>query len=186
MHWPTSAGLPMRKRQKYPRAALRPLDLPTLVLTTGGLGFMRPAPGTWGSIPPAAVAALAIWAGVPAAVSITLMLVWSVLASAGCIRWGRFAETRFGRKDASEVVADETAGVCLPVAAALFAGGGAVFWLLLAAFALFRVFDIAKPFPMRRLEKLPYGWGVLLDDLMAGVYAAAGVIMLAVKFTHSL
>jgi phosphatidylglycerophosphatase A len=107
-----------------------------------------------------------------ALIAVTALL---VAASVACVALGSYAEHRFGRKDAPEVVADETAGVCLPALVAIGSTGagfeqGAA---LALAFILFRVFDIAKPWPVARLESLPSGWGVLLDDLMAGLYAAA-------------
>jgi phosphatidylglycerophosphatase A len=162
------------------RAPLRPLDGPTLCLTTLGLGFMRPAPGSWGSLPPVGLAALAFalgadWMWREAAV-LALMLVSGAL----CVRFGRYAEARFGRKDAAEVVADETAGQCLPLLllplAALAERHGLLPYAAIAgAFLLFRVCDIVKPWPARRLEALPHGWGVLMDDIIAGLYAAAAM-----------
>jgi len=98
-----------------------------------------------------------------------------VLASVACVAWGRYAETRFGRKDAAEVVADETAGVAPAVLVAIAMTGSGTDGRLLAlgaSFVLFRVFDILKVRPARRLEALPAGWGVLVDDLVAGAYAA--------------
>ena len=78
------------------------------------------------------------------------------------------AETRFGRKDPGCVVIDETAGMLVASA-----------WLppsvlhLAIAFALFRAADILKPWPCRRLETLPGGWGIMADDIMAGLWAQA-------------
>lgn len=167
------------------RAPLRPLNFRTLALTAGGLGFLRPAPGTWGSMPPPALTGILLLAGMsPAALNITLGA--ALVVSCGvCVLLGRYAESRFGRKDAAEVVIDETAGQCLPLlalpltafeacsvathgwaSATLHAGG-----LCAVAFVLFRLADIIKPWPARSLERLPHGWGVLMDDLMAGVYA---------------
>ena len=96
-------------------------------------------------------------------------ITWTVLA-ADRRRRERFAPG--GTVDPA--VADETAGVCLPALAAmlLFNPGQDSQLALLAAFILFRLFDIAKPWPMRPLERLPAGWGVLVDDLVAGAYAA--------------
>lgn len=155
------------------RAPIKPLNAPTLALSTLGLGFLRPAPGTWGSMPPPAlVFALVLlggsWNGLNLFV-VGLLL----LSSAACIGFGRYAEKRFGLKDAPEVVADETAGVCLPLLLwpTLPAGVFEAAAFCAGAFVLFRIFDISKPWPVARLEKLPHGWGVLLDDLMAGVYA---------------
>lgn len=155
------------------RAPLKPFDVPTAALSVGGLGFLRPAPGTWGSIPPVAAVALLGTFGASAALLVGVSVAILVLASAACVGWGGYAEQRFGRKDAAEVVADETAGVCLPLIVALFATPGGQTWALAAAFVAFRFFDIAKPWPAKRLERVAGGWGVLLDDLVAGVYAAA-------------
>jgi len=82
-----------------------------------------------------------------------------------------------GKTDPREVVADEFAGQALTFLAIPFLTGGAVsprqIWVITAlGFMLFRLFDITKPWPIRKLEKLPKGWGVLADDLLAGVYAA--------------
>lgn len=167
------------------RAPLRPLDAPTLALSTLGLGFLRPAPGTWGSMPPAGIAWILLLAGAtPVVLTITMSAVL-VLASLVCIAFGAYGEVRFGRKDASEVVADETAGQSLSLmlwpAAFVHScawennGWDAVLRATIAcgsAFLLFRFFDIIKPPPARSLEKLPRGWGVLVDDLVAGLFAA--------------
>jgi phosphatidylglycerophosphatase A len=117
--------------------------------------------------------------------------VWLFLALLGVKTSGQVAE--FARvKDPQYVVIDEVSGVHLtlilslaPLAPmfflrpedaatfALFSGMSILNWkFLLAGFLLFRLFDILKPFPCRRLEKLPGGWGIMADDWMAGVYAA--------------
>lgn len=117
--------------------------------------------------------------------------VWLFLALLGVKTGGQVAEFA-GMKDPQYVVIDEASGVHLvlllslaPVAPmvflrpedaaafAIFSGMSILNWkFLLAAFLLFRFFDIAKPFPCRRLEKLPGGWGIMADDWMAAVYAA--------------
>lgn len=168
------------------RAALQPLNFQTLALTCGGLGFLRPAPGTWGSFPPVALAGILLLAGTPAGPFNVAIAGVLVVACALCVLFGRYAESRFEGKDAAEVVIDETAGQCLPLLALPSAAFGAcsieahgfVHATLYAsgvcagAFVLFRVADIVKPWPARALERLPHGWGVLADDLMAGLYAA--------------
>ncbi len=157
------------------RAPIKPLNAPTLLLTSGGLGFLRPAPGTWGSMPPGAIVGVMALAG--ASQNAMLIVTGAVLALSCviCVAWGRYAEERFGRKDAGEVVIDETAGVAPATLVAVWLAEGLVEQIVAfgGAFVLFRVFDIIKPPPARRLEKLPHGWGVLVDDLAAGVYAAA-------------
>ncbi len=155
------------------RAPLRPLDAGTLALSVAGLGFLRPAPGTWGSLPPAGLASIMVLAGAAPVWMVLALGALFVASCVACVAWGGYAEQRFGRKDAAEVVADETAGAILPMApAVLLAGTIPVMLLQIAwAFVLFRVMDILKPWPARQLERLPRGWGVLIDDLVAGVYA---------------
>ena len=171
----------MGEHKNTARASFRPFDLPTFLLSSGGLGFLRPAPGTWGSLPPVVLALLLVWQQASTQTIVGLMVFLALGASASCVVWGRYAERRFGRKDAAEVVADETAGVCLPALAVLgaFDVTRQSMLALIAAFILFRLFDIAKPWPMRRLEQLPAGWGVLVDDLVAGLYAALIIIATA-------
>jgi phosphatidylglycerophosphatase A len=150
--------------------------------TTFGLGYCRPASGTWGSLPPVAIAfALALagqagtvmWYAFHASVLITFSL--------ACVLAGREAEARFGKKDPGQVVADETAGMALVL---LFVPPGllgqpvhAFVWLA-GAFVLWRLADIVKPWPANALQRLPAGWGILVDDLVAGLYA--GLLMLIV------
>ncbi len=178
-------ALPDAAKNKH-RAPLRPFDVPTASLSVFGLGFLRPAPGTWGSLPTPAIIAVLLLAGAPWwSVTLTTATLF-VLSSAACVAFGRYAETRFGRKDAGEVVCDETAGVSLSLffippslasKCALDANAplDALLWTALltgSAFLLFRISDIIKPQPARMLERLPYGWGVLVDDLVAGAYSA--------------
>jgi len=94
-----------------------------------------------------------------------------------CIKFTPAVIAATGKTDPREVVADEIAGQALTfLAISLLAIGTATprqIWVITAlGFGLFRLFDIVKPWPIRKLEKLPKGWGVLADDLMAGVYAA--------------
>ncbi len=78
------------------------------------------------------------------------------------------AEAAYRRRDPGLIVIDETAGMLLTLAAVPVGLGGAV-----VGFIAFRLFDIVKPFPARRAERLPRGWGVMADDLVAGLYAQA-------------
>ncbi len=164
-------------------------------ITLFGLGHMRPAPGTWGSLPPiiAVVLLLAlgirpeggVWYFAPWAVWHAVLLAMLVAATLACAIQGDRAEARFGRKDPCEAVADETAGQCLPLlvlpAAALNTPLLSAFTLLLT-FVSFRVFDIFKPWPARGLQRVPGGWGIVLDDLVAGLYAAA-VVQVTARLT---
>ncbi len=129
-----------------------------------GAGYFPVAPGTVGSIAAAVVA----WA----LLSVTGWPAWTLagLAVALCpaAAWAsRIAEESCGREDPGFIVVDEVVGQWLSLA--LIDPSNWKHWV--AAVALFRVFDITKPPPLRRLEKLPRGWGVVADDAAAGLYA---------------
>jgi phosphatidylglycerophosphatase A len=136
----------------------------TLIGTWFGAGFL-PAPGTAGSAAAIAVAAaLYYWLGV-------CQLGFGLMA-AGLFLPGVWASTRVARerslKDPQIVVVDEVLGQWVTLAGAVTLNWKS----FLAAFVLFRLFDIWKPYPIRKLEKLPEGWGVVMDDILAGVYGA--------------
>lgn len=153
-----------------------------MLVTTFGLGYLRPASGTWGSLPPVALAAVLWWAGFA-----HTWVWWATLAAVvlifswGCVAFGDWAEAQFGKKDPGQVVADETAGMALTlmfIPAGAMTTPGRVAIALALAFVLFRLADILKPPPIHGLQRYPAGWGILLDDLAAGVLA--GVITLVV------
>lgn len=160
----------------------RPDPLQQMMITTGGLGFMRPASGTWGSLPPVVLGTLIVLAGAGPTtpywwVYSAVMLAFVVAFSAACIVGGDDAEAIWG-KDPSPVVADETAGMALLLLLmppSLF-GAGLFFSLssLAGAFVLFRALDIAKLPPAYGLQRFAAGWGILLDDLVA---ALQGVVL---------
>lgn len=77
------------------------------------------------------------------------------------------AEKFFGRVDPGQVVIDEVVGQMLT----LFLWPDSTWKWLLAGFLIFRICDVAKPFPLRRLERVPSGWGIMLDDVGAGLYS---------------
>ena len=137
------------------------------VATFFGAGFGKPGPGTWGS-----VAAVLLWAGVafglhPSAQSLLLILLAGIVLS---LLLGVPAATivarESGRKDPQIVVVDEVTGQWIALL-----GSHASWQHALLALLLFRAFDITKPFPVRQLERLPEGWGIVFDDVAAGLYA---------------
>ena len=144
-----------------------------------GTGYLPVAPGTWGSVAVAAIWLLASWAtGGDLCIVGGVMIAVLVVSSVACVGLGRFVERAWGKKDPGRCTIDEWAGqalalVVLPIPAD--AGWPFRIGVLAGAFLAFRIFDIVKPPPARQCEKLPYGWGVLVDDLVAGVYAAATV-----------
>ena len=136
-----------------------------LIGTTLGAGFCPVAPGTAG-----AVTGLAVWAvlqaWLPAATltwtMLALCLVFTLLGA-----WSATHLEHYWGQDPSRVVMDETVGVWIPLV--IVAPGQ--WWQALAALLLFRVFDIVKPLGVRRMEDIPGGWGVMADDVLAGVYS---------------
>ena len=138
-----------------------------LVATFFGAGRMRPGPGTWGS-----AAAVVLWAAlayklpVPARtpVAIALAIFVTLIGIPAATKVARASAT----KDPQFVVIDEVAGQLVALVAVPLA------WkTFLAGFILFRAFDIVKPPPVRQLERLPEGTGIVLDDVAAGLYALA-------------
>lgn len=148
-----------------------------------GAGRLRPAPGTWGSLVGVAWTLALLVPGSPMIYGLGALL-GVALAIPAC----GFAEMELGQQDPPSVVLDEV--VAMPLAfgghVALWAWSGAGVpgvstwqaWILhvLAAFGLFRLLDIWKPWPIGLLQRLPGGWGVVLDDVAAGV--GAGLLLL--------
>ena len=129
------------------------------------LGYIPGGPGTAGSLGALAVAwVLHSYAGISAA---WLAFVGALLMAPAIWAAGRIA-TDTGSKDPQIVVIDEVVGQWITLAGAVTLNAKS--WI--AAFALFRLFDIWKPPPVRRLERIPGGAGIVLDDAMAGIYAA--------------
>ncbi|MHC4982362.1 MAG: phosphatidylglycerophosphatase A family protein [Planctomycetota bacterium] len=154
------------------------------ILATGlGTGYLPIAPGSWASAAVAGIfIAVAFATGGNPYWLCAAMAAVLLLASAGCVRLGPFAEKQWAGSDPRRCTLDEWAGQALALVA-LPTGAGPRGWLVAAAagFVAFRIFDIIKPPPARRLEKLPAGWGILADDLVAGVYANAAA-QLAVTY----
>lgn len=130
-----------------------------------GVGFMPFAPGTFGSLAALPFAAAAYSSGIiPSIVSFVLIISLSIWAS------GEAAKI-LKREDPSPVVIDETAGIFVTMFLIPLS------WIsIITGFILFRFFDIIKPFPVGFIDRrVKGGKGIVLDDLMAGVYANAGV-----------
>jgi phosphatidylglycerophosphatase A len=146
------------------------------VATFFGAGLGKPGPGTWGS-----VAATLIWTATALLLhpSPQWLLGFTIAGIAVSIALGVPAATiaarESGCKDPGFVVIDEVAGVWITLLGAVYHPD----WKhILLALLLFRVFDITKPFPVRQLEKLPEGWGIVFDDVAAGLYAWAVLLLL--------
>ena len=139
----------------------------SLIATFFGTGYMKPGPGTWGS-----AATVLLWwlashwirPNIQAVVACAVAVVVVLMGIPAATQVARAS----GRKDPQFVVIDEVAGQLIALIAA------PITWKsLLAGFILFRGFDIVKPPPVRQLERLPEGTGIVIDDVGAGLYALA-------------
>ena len=139
----------------------------TAIATLFGIGRLHPGPGTWGSL-----TTVLLWAALahalrpdlrtPVAIALAVLVTLIGIPAATQVARG------YGKKDPQFVVIDEVAGQIVALIAVPLA------WkTFLAGFILFRVFDIVKPPPVRQLERLPEGAGIVLDDVAAGLYALA-------------
>lgn len=125
--------------------------------TCSYIGYLPIAPGTWGSL----FACILVYFYRP----LTNPFLIALLAAAGI-----FASERERRedRDPGRIVIDELVGMLIAVA-----GHPITLWGLTKGFILFRAFDILKPYPIRKLERLPGGYGIIADDVMAGFFASA-------------
>lgn len=163
-----------------------------LAVTVGGLGFLRPASGSWGSLPPVALVLLIVWSGAPWWVVVATLALVAVFGTVACVRFGAVAEECFGAKDPSSVVADETAGCAVTLLAApwwMISGtdGNALMRTIVVCatgFFFFRLFDVWKPGYVADLQSQPFGWGIVLDDLAAGAWAWPPVILSSACALH--
>ena len=159
-----SAGVPPAVAgASRPRAPL----WATLIATFFAVGRLKPGPGTWASL-----ATVILWALASSRIPVANRAWATIIAAAAVTLVGIPAATRVARssglKDPQFVVIDEVAGQLVALIAVPLA------WkTFLAGLILFRIFDIWKPFPIRRLERLPEGTGIVVDDLGAGLYALA-------------
>jgi phosphatidylglycerophosphatase A len=144
--------------------------LARVLATWFGCGYSPVAPGTVGAAAAVVISWWFLWGVVPnllAGVAAGIVGIWAATLEA----------RNSGRKDPGHIVIDEVAGQWITLA-----GATAISWrALLLGFLLFRLFDIWKPAPVRQLEAIPEGAGIMADDIMAGVYGAV-VLYLAGYF----
>jgi len=177
--------------QKIARVGIRgPLDYLALAIATYGVGFLPLAPGTWGSL--AAVGLYLLLRSLflnlgPLTFSLIQLITIVIVTFTGI--WAASQVERIaGRKDPGKVVVDEVAGQLISVFPIVFLDSSYSWkWMVMVSFILFRVFDIVKPYPARRMERLPGGWGIMCDDLVAGAYGlvlilGAVVVLNAIRF----
>jgi phosphatidylglycerophosphatase A len=145
-----------------------------------GAGYGRPGPGTYGS-----VAAVLLWYAAahgftasPSTLAIATVIAALLITLIG-IRASTIVARESLRKDPGFVVIDEVAGQLF---ALILSPPGWIYAVL--ALILFRLFDIFKPWPIRRLEALPEGTGIMLDDVAAGLAALITALLLRFLYHH--
>ncbi|HEY6292649.1 MAG TPA: phosphatidylglycerophosphatase A [Terriglobia bacterium] len=142
-------------------------SLAVWIATCGGLGYFPIGPGSVGA---ALGAALVVALGrLPVAtIRVSVLVALAAAAIFGAGVWAATgAESYFDRKDPGYVVIDEVVGQMVTLLPFPRPGWKGV----AAAYLLFRALDVVKPFPARRLEHLPGGWGIMLDDVAAGLWS---------------
>jgi phosphatidylglycerophosphatase A len=161
--------------------------------TFGGVGLLRGAPGTYASLISAVIFYL-IWRGAPPLAGVIVLALILLATVAAVLSYPRAAE-QFGAVDPRAYVLDEVIGqwvtflfipsLCLLPGAhdvvqppALAAAS-----YVAVAFFLFRAFDVAKVYPIRAVESLPGYWGVILDDILAGIFAGVALRLLILLTT---
>lgn len=165
---------------KKPRVKFTSKDgfplLPKLLATSFGAGFLPLAPGTWGALVAIALwIPLYIWANPAATVIITVaaVIVYFIVGT-----WASNVAEKYWGRDPVVACADETVGqwiALIPVT------GVCPWWEIIIAFVLFRFFDIVKPLGIRYMERLPGGFGMMADDILAGVYSAILIFILNIS-----
>jgi phosphatidylglycerophosphatase A len=156
-----------------------------LIASCFGLGWLPIAPGTWGSLPPVLAFGIMVHFGASSPAIVAVMAAFIVAASAACVICVPAVVALVGKGDPGEVVVDEVAGqavafLIVPLLLPADLSMKQCCFVTGLGFFLFRVLDITKPWPIRKLEALPAGWGVLADDLLAGVFVAV-ILLICVK-----
>jgi phosphatidylglycerophosphatase A len=166
-----STDLLSRLRARGPKRGPAPAGAPgpwVVVAAWGPFGFAPVAPGTFGTL--GAIPAYWALARLSAPLYVLTVVAFSALACHAAQRAGR----HWGVADASPIVIDEVAGYLVTMAFVPFSWPAA-----LLGFALFRVFDVVKPWPASALDRVKNGFGVVMDDVAAGVYAWAALQLVA-------
>ena len=145
------------------------LDYVALAISTWGVGYLPVAPGTFGSLVGVGIFLL-LGSLVPQLVAI-ILITWAGI-------WAASRTERILRlKDPGKVVVDEVAGQMISLLPLSLLAVGPSKSGAIVSFILFRLFDIFKPYPARRFERLRGGLGIMADDLVAGFYGAIGTAL---------
>ena len=158
-------------------------DRLALAVSTCGVGLIPFAPGTFGALVGVAIfySLFLVCKSSPQYFQAVIILASLIVTALG-IWASNFGENIFGVKDAQRIVVDEVAGQLISyilIAPLMIAQLSKPTIVVVIGFLLFRAFDIWKPYPIRHLEKLGGGLGVMADDVLAGIYAAAVLLFIA-------
>jgi len=155
-----------------------PADYLALAIATFGVGLLPLAPGTWGSVVGVGIYLLLHYfvSNLGQFRFLALELVVILAITFAGIWAATQTERLLGRKDPGKVVVDEVAGQMISLLPLVLVPVSTWAVWVIVSFTLFRFFDIVKPYPARRMERLHGGLGIMCDDLVAGIYAAAVII----------
>ncbi|MDE5870363.1 MAG: phosphatidylglycerophosphatase A [Muribaculaceae bacterium] len=160
----------MKSRRPVPITDERFPLFPKLIATSFGAGFLPVAPGTWGALVGIVLwLPLYIWCpGTPALIATFAAVVFFAVAGT----WASGVSERYWGKDPVAACVDETVGQLISLIPLCGGPHEAPWWTIIVSLALFRFFDIFKPLGIRSMERLPGGFGMMADDILAAVYSA--------------
>jgi phosphatidylglycerophosphatase A len=163
---------------------------PKWIISGGGVGFLRPAPGSWGTAVPAGMFWGMLCLGMGEMWRTAILAGFGLVAAVALITWGKWAAAYFREIDPGQCILDEYAGFAVTMALVPVPawcqthGTWGYFAFVAGLYILFRLTDTMKLPPANWLERLPWGWGILCDDLAAGVQAnLAAQVVIRIWFT---
>lgn len=150
--------------------------VPRMIATSFGVGYLPKAPGTWGALLAVVLwLPLYLWCSDAATVFYVTLAAAVIYCVAGT--WASSVAERYWGKDPVIACVDETVGQLIAMLP-LYCVPGEYWWEILISLALFRFFDIFKPLGIRSLEKLPGGYGMMADDVLAAIYSCVILLVL--------
>jgi len=160
-----------------------------MAVSACGLGLLPKAPGTWGSLPPVLVVLVCGHFHICPIITLGILIFFIIAMSIVTITAAPWYEAHFGQKDPPQVVSDEVSGQSIALLGMAWLSPPTEqpeIWIGLAilSFVLFRLFDIWKPGLIDTAQRIKGGWGVLLDDVFAGIVAGGIILIIATMFVR--